>query len=106
MKPSGNQDFGKRRKNLMSTILIKLNINQDSNMLFVFTDLCGELEAGVTFNFAHFEAATGSPVGAPLYASDRIFQVFAELFQNVNVEGATGRVTSSIVCYSSHVVSA
>lgn len=68
--------------------------------------LSGELESLVTFNLAHLEPATWTPVSAPLDTTYRILQLGAEVLQHVHLEVAGRSIPCIIIGHSSHVVGA
>ena len=65
----------------------------------------GEGQPRVTLDGADLEAAAGTPVGAALRSSDGIDEFRTELADDVDFEGADGRVARLVVGHVGHVVS-
>ena len=66
----------------------------------------GELEAFLAADTADLETAAGAPVFAGLFTSNRGIQGRAEGFEDVDLEGALGRVAGLVVGHVGDVVGA
>lgn len=64
-----------------------------------------ELQSWATWDFAHLELTSWTPIFTLLYSSDRIVQFRTEFGQYVNLKRAGGGVSSLIICNIGDLVS-